>query len=700
MRLLHPWAVVLGLAAMTLPVLIHWLTRPRPIRYPLSTIRFVHEVLQQRRARHRLRDAWILMLRTLAVLLLAWAVGRPIAGKPAPLGATEGGCLARVVLLDVSQSMAAVSQGSTTLERARPLAAAQLTDQPGLRANLLLASSRVQPVFEELSANLPALQDELAHAQVRPERLDVQAAVNRAAEMLAKSSQSTGQHRELIIFSDFQRSNWATVDFSVLPADTHIQLESVAAGRAPANLAILQVAAQGRPEQGRDLHLEVEVGNYSETARQVQVEVSLGEARYRLNGLCPPGIGTVLSTDVPLQAVGWLQGNVRLLDVADALAADDVRPLVLEVRAAPTYALITRQPADLRPSSSYYLERALAPMTPRPGRPAERVVRLDPVRVDEEALAGAEILIVDHPGRLAADVLQRVANLVRRGRGLFYVAAEPSDATNLQLFGQAAGAELQLPVEFLLPPAGQRRRELFLTEVRRQEPPFRVFGENLSSLLDVLRFSGGLASRRREGGLAEEIVATYSDRSACLVISSCGAGSVAVLNADLAASTLHNSPAFVPLVNELIGRLLARSRLGEAKACGEPLVVTLPTHVGTATGLQATGPDAAGAAASTFAPDGSNVLWRVPALGKPGVYLVQRDAQPLYAVAVATPPEESDLRPLEAEVFEGRLAGSRSVQFRAVVGMEEEKDSLWTWLVAGCVLCLCGEILSLKYFRT
>ena len=52
----------------------------------------------------------------------------------------------------------------------------------------------------------------------------------------------------------------------------------------------------------------------------------------------------------------------------DALAADDVRPFVLEVRPAPTYALITRQSAEQRPSSSYYLERALSAAAPRPGR--------------------------------------------------------------------------------------------------------------------------------------------------------------------------------------------------------------------------------------------------------------------------------------------------------------------------------------------
>ncbi len=77
MSVLHPWAIGLGAAAVLLPVLIHFLTRPRPVRMPLSTLRFVREAIRQQRSRHRLRDWLILALRTLAVACLAFALARP-----------------------------------------------------------------------------------------------------------------------------------------------------------------------------------------------------------------------------------------------------------------------------------------------------------------------------------------------------------------------------------------------------------------------------------------------------------------------------------------------------------------------------------------------------------------------------------------------------------------------------------------------
>src|SRR5215510_14874453 len=115
MNLLNPWALGIGAAAVTLPVVIHLLTRPRPIRLPLSTIRFVHEAVQQKRAVFRLRDWIVLLLRTAAVALLAWAFARPLTGaKPLIAAAAPPGATARIVIVDQSQSMAAIAGGSSS----------------------------------------------------------------------------------------------------------------------------------------------------------------------------------------------------------------------------------------------------------------------------------------------------------------------------------------------------------------------------------------------------------------------------------------------------------------------------------------------------------------------------------------------------------------------------------------------------------
>jgi hypothetical protein len=411
--------------------------------------------------------------------------------------------------------------------------------------------------------------------------------------------------------------------------------------------------------------------------------------------LCAPGVRTTLAVDVPPRGTGWQVGLAKIVGGGDALPADDSRPFVLDVRPLPTFALVTRQRAEERPSSSYYLERALAPLAPRSGRPETRVTRLDPAQPDDGTLAAADVVVIDHPGRFGADVARRLAALLKRGRGILYATAEPQDATNLKLITDAAGADLRLPVEFVPPAAGQRRRDLFLANVRHDQPPFLAFGES-PGWADGLRFGGGLSSRRLDGGLADDVVATYGDRSACLVVTTCGDGVLAVLNADLGASNLPTAPVFVPLVGELTNRLLGQRRGGDAIPCGEPAATYLPAAAGTVAGLQLSGP---GAAVGQLREESGGVLWSHSGTEAPGVYRVTRQGEVVFAVASAAPAEESDLRPLDAAVLPERLGGGRAVSFHSVSG-DEERDTWWSALAVACVVCLLGELLALKAFRT
>src|SRR5262245_30156096 len=148
MSFLNLWAIPAGVAALTVPFIVHWLTKPRPTRVPLSTIRFVREVVQQRRARNRLRDLLILLLRAAAIALFAAVIARPLIGSRAPAATGDSQLqTVKVVLLDVSQSMAATSQGIQIFERSRPIAAKQVGYSANTQANLILAAASPQPIF-------------------------------------------------------------------------------------------------------------------------------------------------------------------------------------------------------------------------------------------------------------------------------------------------------------------------------------------------------------------------------------------------------------------------------------------------------------------------------------------------------------------------------------------------------------------------
>jgi hypothetical protein len=404
---------------------------------------------------------------------------------------------------------------------------------------------------------------------------------------------------------------------------------------------------------------------------------------------------------------------VSLLGVADSLQADNRRAIALRIDAAPKLLLVTRQSSAVRNASSYFVERALAPSVSNSVSNAgegqnsnptsSSLRRIDPTRDAWDAIAEGDLIIVDHPGMIEASKWDRLVDRVRLGSGLLYIAAEPIDATNLKLLASRAGRSLQMPVEFLAPNTSQSRSGLFLTDLQRRVPPFQVFGEDLAAMVDPLRFAGGLGTRRIEGTLRDDILATYNDQSAALVVTPCGAGAMAVLNVELSQSNLPASPAFVPLLGELATILLSRDQPAATIAPGETLALFLPTQIANTSGLRIVGPTSAVPGLEGWGElreVDSGVIWQSLAAGPPGVYEVRRGEETVFAVATAIPPEESDLRVMSRELLSQPSMGAQEVGYRSSMESDEMYDSAWAGLLASCVGCLIVEFIVLRTFRS
>ena len=172
-------------------------------------------------------------------------------------------------MLDVSQSMAATEGAIERIERAKTTAANYLRYRPGLWANLILAGASARAVFERLRPTSRPSRDELARCRGPAAAAGRQRGPRAGrANARARLAEDDARRRELIVVSDFQRSNWTRANFGPLPEATLIQLESVAGVPAPENLAILGVAADAAGARGRSTQLRVEIGNFSPQTAQ------------------------------------------------------------------------------------------------------------------------------------------------------------------------------------------------------------------------------------------------------------------------------------------------------------------------------------------------------------------------------------------------------------------------------------------------
>jgi hypothetical protein len=719
------WAIAIGSVAVALPVIIHWLTRPRPTRVHVSTLRFIRGAVEQRRRRHRLRDILILASRCLAVALLAAAIARPLWNQRRVAASDSSAALTRIVLLDCSQSMSARDGGIARFERARPIVADLMKFKPSMKCGLLLAGANPEPVLDEVTTNFGVLLDALSDSDPRPERLRVQPALSSVASMFGKAD--SGSAMELIIVSDFQRTNWASADFSVLPQNCRIELRSAARDTNSENLGLLEFAPVGRVEVGRDAEVTVKVGNYSDTPRSVRAEVRLGDIVLPFEEHCPARAVTTMTGRIPITDSGWLFGSARINDAGDSLPDDDTLPVGIYAHPRPRLVIVTRDRPDRIPSSSYYVERALnavfgSSRSARTGRGdretgnaatgrhvgVERdslVTRIDAADPDVELLRQADVVVLARAGRLSREMISVLVALLQRGRGLLYFAGDQLDAASLQDLVSAAGSSLRLPVDFSPRPPDRARVTRYLTTADRRRPPFSVFGDELSTAMKSVELNGGLVSRVIPDGLQDDIRGVLNDQSAFITVSSAGRGRVAVVNADLESSNIAKTSALVPLLAELLSQELTSQNSGSNTfACGEPFTAQLPVGEERIADLKLIGPDErelpeASRGALAGVPGG--VLWDMTQAATTGAYRAVLEGQTIGAGVAVVPAEESDLRGLPEEVFADRLVGGRDLLFlEQSAASADRQDDLWVWLAATCVGFQLIELLLLRFFRT
>lgn len=103
-----------GLAAITVPILIHLLLRQRPKPRPWAAMEWLKTALHAAQRKYKITNLLLLIMRCLIIALIVLAISRPHLGIW-----QQGGDL--VLIIDVSASMGADSRGNGALESAKKI---------------------------------------------------------------------------------------------------------------------------------------------------------------------------------------------------------------------------------------------------------------------------------------------------------------------------------------------------------------------------------------------------------------------------------------------------------------------------------------------------------------------------------------------------------------------------------------------------
>ncbi len=696
-------AFLVGLAALAVPIIVHLTRKQRDRVVPFPSLMFLDRVPYRAENRRRIHHWFLLLLRGLALALLALAFARPFLVDEQVAGAASSGPTERVVVLDRSYSMAV---GDRWTEARRAALDAVRALGPLDRVSLVL--------FDQSAAAAVRSTSDLARVQAA---LDTARVSDRAtrygpglklAQTILEESELPG--RELVLVSDLQRGGWTGDEGVALPPGTVVRTVQVGEPL-DENLAVAGVGLERELFQGRERVTPTarltRVGGQSEREVTAVLELDGREAQRRPVTL--PAAGSAVVPFEPFTLVEpHTRGTVRIDD--DALPHDNAHHFVLSPgRSA---GVLILDPPGRGGEPSLYLAGALRISTGQGFR-----VEVSGGDVpDAAALEGYRVVVLNGRRFPGGGEGARLRAFVEAGGGLVLVAGErggwPADQPGF-VPGTLGAAEDRDEVR------GGR-----LGFLDYDHPVFEIFRGPRRGDFTSARFFRVRRWQIEPADLEADslaLLARFDDGSPALVERRVGEGRLLVWASTLDAfwTDLALQPVFLPFVHQLVRHASGQSDVLEAFVAGQVLDVTDARAMATAGLGEVSEAVAAAEARVVLTPGGVDLALPVGEsnhyleLAERGFYEIRppgrSEVRPV-AVAVNVDPAEAELTPLDADEVEASLlTGPGNLQDGAgtVQGAEdlrredrERRQSVWRWLLVGAFALLVLEtILSNRLSR-
>ena len=566
MTFLNPWLLA-GMAAIAAPIIIHMMRRRQVRRVKWAAMRFLQVVVQRNERQLRIEDRLLLALRCLLLILLALALARP-AFRAAGTG-LGGGSRTIVLAIDNSGSMGLTDGGSSRFDNARK-AAAQIVDSvpPGSSVALLLFSDVARPVITEPAADLNLVRKLIAESTLTDRASNVHPALTQALDILKRHPSGGG---DIYLITDAQASGWRElIDMRNEVAQSGPQVTVVVTGPGDQpNLGVSDIAlGSAMVPAGSAVRFSIQASNYGrEDAHNVPVGLGVDgqpPSDQAVIQSIPPGESRRVSLFAKIGAAGYHSVTAQL--PPDHLAADDKRTMV--VRAAEEVRVLVvagDMGATPRDGDAFFLERAIAPV------PAEDrdhyFIKTRTVQPGD--LAGIKlqqfdaVALVDVP-RLDSQTVASLDKYVREGGGLMIF---PGEQTDTAFYNTALGEGLGLLPALMGAAWGDAAAAGNFRSLQASgytHPMVAIWQDPAAGTLASARFFKGITLEplRKQNNIGGDAVTVlqYQDGSPAVVERGWGIGRVIEFSstANTAWNDLPARPAFVPLMQRALGRLVTR----------------------------------------------------------------------------------------------------------------------------------------------
>ncbi len=676
------------LAWISIPILVHLLTRRAKRRLDLPTMRFVQKSIARQSSIFKWRHLLVLLLRVLIVACIVLAFARPV--MTGPLNLTAGSKKCVILIVDDSASMGYRSGSISTLDHARQDAISLLGGlHAGDRANVIVCDGHPHAMAGEPTIDVGALRSGVESLAASPQRADPTSAINLAVDQLSRAPDNI-KSRGIYMLSDFQRSNWGDVRFDAVPSDVKLAfLPSADDSRVNAGITAIHLYPSS-PRIGEPITVGCEVFNSSNSLRTLPVNLSLNSGyKTSQNVTVAPYSSANVSFDLQFDTPQTVECTATI--PGDSLQIDDTRRAVIDLQQSATILLISDESVSDPASAVYYLSRALHPDAN--SNVGFHVVTVKPSALTPALMHSADAAIVCDAS-LGDSGNEQVEQYVAAGGNVVWMLSGAMAGQQLADFGKLLPPQNPIPfaVQNIEDLTGNGNGYVTLAEAHYDSPLLKAFKDPAAADLSSIHFRK--IAITSEVDPRAEILMKYDDGTVAALRTAEGSGSLLILNMSPAPgwSDFARQDAFLPLMHEFIKGMLAHVENERQSFAGDSA----------ATSIQGASGSIKLASLSCLGPDGDTHLSGDPSTGSvvidqttsPGFYQILKVDKTLVGdVAVNVSPDESDLRPIDPRELESSGQKERSVFASSTshAASLRQDAPIWPYLLAAALVLLVSE---------
>jgi len=692
---LNPW-ILAGLAAVSVPILIHLLNKFRVRKSRWAAMRFILESLQKNRRRLQIEDLILLILRCLVVVCLILAFARPVLRALLPALPGGNGPAAIAIVLDNSASMGQSNGVSNRFAEAKKTIGEMLGHlDAGSQVAFFLVSDRPDALIAKPSPDITRARRSLELAAIADRPTNLAQGIRAAFEALKPVP---SQRREILVYTDSQASGWRDLDEirQLAAANPGIALNPVILGdKGEDNLAIIGLQEEGGvPAAGRPCRFRVDVANYgAQPVSGLRVTLSSDgqpPSDEALIQQIAPGATESVHLFARLDSSGFHAVTASI--PPDRLAIDNERAGAVQA-ADRIGVLIVENSTQVPPGDrdGFFLANALAPVS---GDQLKQYY-LNVASVPFSGLAKASLSSYDavflcNPGSLSDSLVASLKTYVGQGGNLVIF---PGPATDPAAWGKNAALQTLLPAT--LGPKKTASPPVALQSSGFDHPVTAIWNDRGEGSLSAVRYTNyfPLAPRHGEApGASASTILRLANNDPAAVEWPFGKGRVVLFNAPATPqwSNLPLHPGFVALTQRLLGYLNRGSATRLVLTPGETFELPVATELlGKDFSIVRPGKDSARRPAGRveMADQRAVISYRdTDAVGAYRIYIGQEEhAAAVFAVQLD--PTESDLRQekrAEVEALAAPASSGSAAPQAAAMTMQVKKEywALFLWLAA------------------